>query len=120
MTIRAWLPTMAAIGLGVDGRLRVPQPEGADAEGPAVRPRRRLRRSPPAPAPVDPITALITTSQQHFDAGERELKVGHLDRARSEFDRALDVLLESPYGARTEPACARISIVWWTESTHRR
>ena len=54
------------------------------------------------PAPVDPITALINTSQQHFDTGERELKVGHLDRARSEFDRALDVLLESPYGARTD------------------
>ena len=54
------------------------------------------------PAPVDPITALINTSQQHFDTGERELKVGHLDRARSEFDRSLDVLLESPYGARTD------------------
>ena len=54
------------------------------------------------PAPVDPVTALINTSQQHFDTGERELKVGHLDRARIEFDRALDVLLESPYGARTD------------------
>ena len=56
----------------------------------------------PVPAPVDPITALISTSQQHYETGERELKVGHLDRARSEFDRALDVLLESPYGARAD------------------
>jgi membrane-bound lytic murein transglycosylase D len=55
----------------------------------------------PAPAP-DPIAALIQTSQQHFTAGERELKLGHLERARIEFDRAVDVLLESPYGARTD------------------
>nr|MBP7568722.1 transglycosylase SLT domain-containing protein [Acidobacteriota bacterium] len=29
--------------------------------------------------------------------------IGHLDRARGEFNKALDVLLRSPYGARTEP-----------------
>ena len=55
----------------------------------------------PAQAP-DPIAALIQTSQDHFVAGERELKLGHLERARTEFDRAVDVLLESPYGARTD------------------
>jgi membrane-bound lytic murein transglycosylase D len=58
--------------------------------------------TPPAPAPPDPITTLIATSQAHFEAGERELKLGHLDRARFEFDRAVDVLLESTYGARTD------------------
>jgi membrane-bound lytic murein transglycosylase D len=56
-------------------------------------------RVAPAPAP-DPVTALIASSEQHFTAGERELKLGHLDQARAEFDRAVDVLLESPYGAR--------------------
>ena len=58
--------------------------------------------APAAPAPVDPVAALIATSQEHFTAGERELKLGHLERARVEFDRAVDVLLESPYGARTD------------------
>jgi membrane-bound lytic murein transglycosylase D len=56
---------------------------------------------PPAPPP-DPIATLIQVSQDHFAAGERELKLGHLERARIEFDRAVDTLLESPYGARTE------------------
>jgi membrane-bound lytic murein transglycosylase D len=56
----------------------------------------------PSPPP-DPIATLIATSQAHFAAGERELKLGHLDRARFEFDRAVDVLLESPYGGRTDP-----------------
>jgi membrane-bound lytic murein transglycosylase D len=54
------------------------------------------------PAAVDPMTALIASSQEHFTAGERELKLGHLERARVEFDRAVDVLLQSPYGARTD------------------
>jgi len=59
-------------------------------------------QAPVSPAPPDPVVALIATSQDHFTAGERELKLGHLDRARVEFDRAVDVLLESPYGARTD------------------
>ena len=58
--------------------------------------------APATPAPVDPVLTLIATAQEHFSTGERELKLGHLDRARVEFDRAVDVLLESPYGARTD------------------
>jgi membrane-bound lytic murein transglycosylase D len=54
---------------------------------------------PPKPAP-DPIVALIAESQARFDAGQRELAVGHLERARKEFDAAIDVLVQSPYGAR--------------------
>src|SRR5262249_9903618 len=59
---------------------------------------------PPAavPLPPDPIATLIAASQRHFEAGERELRVGHLEGAKTEFDRAVDVLLESPYGARTD------------------
>jgi membrane-bound lytic murein transglycosylase D len=60
----------------------------------------------PAPAPVrplvDPIDALIATSQAHFQAGEQELKAGHLEKARQDFDRAVGVLLDAPYGARTD------------------
>ena len=59
----------------------------------------------PPPAPkvlVDPVAALIATSRKHFEAGERELSAGHLDKARQEFDRSVEVLLDSPYGARTD------------------
>ena len=70
---------------------------------PPPRPRRRRRSEkplpPPKPAP-DPIVALIAESQARFDAGQRELAVGHLERARREFDAAIDVLVQSPYGAR--------------------
>jgi len=59
----------------------------------------------PAPPPkpvVDPVDTLIKTSQAQFESGERELKAGHLEQARHDFDRAVEVLLESPYGARTD------------------
>jgi membrane-bound lytic murein transglycosylase D len=54
----------------------------------------------PLPPPEDPVDLLIARSNRHYDAGERELAQGHLDQARLEFDRAVDVLLESPHGAR--------------------
>jgi membrane-bound lytic murein transglycosylase D len=58
--------------------------------------------APPPPPPPDPIETLISSSQRYFDEGEREFKMGHLERARVEFDRAINILLESPYGARTD------------------
>src|SRR6185436_3060713 len=69
---------------------------------------------PEAPAPVvatapvqepkpDPIAALISTSDRHFEEGRKELAVGHLERAKAEFDLALDTLLESADGARSHP-----------------
>jgi membrane-bound lytic murein transglycosylase D len=57
---------------------------------------------PPAPAP-DPIAQLISRSDEHFENGRKELALGHLERAKAEFDRALDALLESPSGARSHP-----------------
>jgi membrane-bound lytic murein transglycosylase D len=55
---------------------------------------------PVVPTP-DPIAILIATSEEHFEAGLKELALGHLERAKAEFDRALDTLMESPDGARS-------------------
>ena len=57
----------------------------------------------PEAATDDAITALIALSDQHFKAGQKELEQGHVEVAQLEFNRAIDVLVESPYGARTEP-----------------
>jgi membrane-bound lytic murein transglycosylase D len=57
---------------------------------------------PPPKVLVDPVAALISNSQNHFETGERELKAGHLQQARHEFDSAVEVLLSSPYGARSD------------------
>jgi membrane-bound lytic murein transglycosylase D len=101
---RAWLSSAAvAVACGVivacGGN---PKPKAqAAAPKPAVRQANPAAAPAPPPA-IDPITSLIDTSQRHFDAGEREFKAGHLDKARAEFDQALEVLLSSPYGARTD------------------
>jgi membrane-bound lytic murein transglycosylase D len=105
MTDRTWLPKAAAAGLVLVATLTVacgsnPKPQKPSVPPPAPAP---AAAKAPAPAPADPITKLIDASQQRFLAGERELKMGHLDQARVEFDRAVELLLESPYGARTEP-----------------
>jgi membrane-bound lytic murein transglycosylase D len=58
---------------------------------------------PPVSVTIDPVLTLIDESERHFDAGRRELALGHMAGARREFNQSLEVLLESPYGGRTEP-----------------
>ena len=97
-----WLPVLAALGIAVGACSGKPRPQVV-AASPVAAPGPVTQAPPPPPQPpADPIVTLIGVSQKHFDEGERELKIGHLDRARAEFDRAVDVLLESPYGARTD------------------
>jgi membrane-bound lytic murein transglycosylase D len=80
---------------------RVP-PTAATPVAPATVAAAPVPASSPQPAP-DPVTELIAASSRHFDTGQSELQLGHLESARTEFNRALEVLLESPYGARSEP-----------------
>lgn len=105
MSSRCWLPAAAFIGVavltvGCGGSLQTVRttvtPPKAVTAVPAV--------SKTAPPPAqDPVTSLIAESERHFSAGERELGVGHLEQAKNAFDLAVDVLLQSPYGARSEP-----------------
>jgi len=39
----------------------------------------------------DPVEDLIASSNGHFEAGQAELQLGHLEGARAEFNKALDV-----------------------------
>jgi membrane-bound lytic murein transglycosylase D len=57
----------------------------------------------PTPPVEDPVLTLIAQSDRHFNAGQAELQAGHVEGAKQEFDRALSVLIESPFGGRTEP-----------------
>jgi membrane-bound lytic murein transglycosylase D len=54
-------------------------------------------------APSDDVLTLIATSDSHFKAGQRELEQGHVEAAKAEFNLAIEVLLDSSYGGRTEP-----------------
>ena len=98
LALLALLPFFAACGssLKTQGTRVTPAPAPAahSVNAPAQ----------PAPAPTeDPVVTLIDSSDRYFKAGQKELEQGHFEAAKQEFNRAVDVLLESPYGARTEP-----------------
>src|SRR5687767_6048649 len=98
--VRAAAP-VAAVLLVASCAARVPAPSQVPASVPvAPAPLPPVAVSEPAP---DPALELIDLSTRHFEAGQRELELGHLDAAKTEFNRALEVLLESPFGGRTEP-----------------
>ena len=101
MTTRAWWPVAAVVVFVATACSSNPKPkaQGAPAQQPAKPAAAAVVVPPPPP---DPIATLIASSQSHFESGERELRVGHLESAKAEFDRAVDILLESPYGARTD------------------
>jgi membrane-bound lytic murein transglycosylase D len=102
MVKTSWLPALAAVlistaGCGASVSQQKPKSTPAPAPTPQV-------QAPPAAAPApDPVALLIEAADRHFKTGQQELQQGHLDRARAEFDRALEVLIESPYGGRSEP-----------------
>src|SRR5689334_11862570 len=96
----AVLPIAAACGSSVQKAASKPA-TGPAAQAAKVSPVPVLQ---PTPIRVeDPVLTLIAESEQHFQAGQRELELGHVGGAKLEFDRAVNVLLESPYGGRTEP-----------------
>jgi membrane-bound lytic murein transglycosylase D len=97
LTLLALLPFFGACGAGLRHAPSV-TPTATPAAITAVLP------TPEPPAPVqDPVLTLIAQSDEHFKTGQKELELGHVAGARMEFDQAVDILLESPYGGRTEP-----------------
>jgi membrane-bound lytic murein transglycosylase D len=67
----------------------------------------------PEPAPVekttaaeDPVGRRIAEADGHLAAAEAELATGHLNKAREEFDKAVDVYLTAPGGAYSDPRLA--------------
>ena len=75
------------------------------AIAPAVPAPLRSAAAPATPAAPteDPVLTLIATSDRHFKTGQRELGLGHAEAAKVAFDASLNVLIESPFGGRTEP-----------------
>src|ERR1700733_404114 len=61
---------------------------------------------PGTPKPValfDPEADLLARAATAFKEGRAELELGHLTAAREAFDRAVDVFLNAPGGARVTP-----------------
>jgi membrane-bound lytic murein transglycosylase D len=107
MTYGTLLPAAVAFGVSLSiaacGRGPKPVQVTVTPPAPAVVDPRQAEAVPVA----DPVADLIAESQRHFTLGERELGLGHLEQARTSFDLAIEVLLKSPYGARTEARIRR-------------
>ena len=101
-TLIALLPFVTACGSSLKSQTPVVSPAPAAPVRAAAAPSAQPPAAPASPA-LDPVETLIAASEHHFKAGQTELEQGHVDAAKQEFNRAVNVLLESPYGARTEP-----------------
>jgi len=89
---------LCAVGLLLSSACAARSPQTTTAQATSVI---APQPAPAAAAQSDPVQELVALSEQHFQAGERELSEGHLDAATAAFNRAVDVLLESPGGARS-------------------
>lgn len=94
-------------------RQPMPNPTPAPAatspaiEQPPLEVRAQPRVAPQAPA-VSGMERLARQVEAIFEAGEKEYKDGHLSSARQQFDRALDLLLESGFDVQAEPRLAAL------------
>jgi membrane-bound lytic murein transglycosylase D len=68
-------------------------------EQPVIAAARAATAQPPT---VDPIAELLRSADERFEAGRHELALGHLATAKAEFNRALELILESTTGAKND------------------
>ena len=95
------LPLVAACGAGIKtttARAILPPPTPVL---PITAP--EVQHSLPQTPAEDPVLVLIAESDRAFRAGQHEVDLGHVEGARQQFDLAVNVLLRSSYGGRTEP-----------------
>ncbi|HEY4709949.1 MAG TPA: LysM peptidoglycan-binding domain-containing protein [Candidatus Acidoferrales bacterium] len=55
------------------------------------------------------IDVLVDSVQAAYDAGQREIKAAHLDKAQADFDLAADMILKSGFPADFNPQLAKLS-----------
>jgi membrane-bound lytic murein transglycosylase D len=79
--------------------------ETSGAIGPSS-PAAKQQATPAAPAPApahtpqpekaDPVPATIADAEKAYAAGQEDYKAGHLDAAKEDFNRAVDILMQGP------------------------
>src|SRR3954453_12747967 len=66
------------------------------AKTPAAVPAPAPKVQEQAPAKTDAVDALIAQADQQYQHGQQNYKAGHLEAAKSDFDKAFNLLLEGP------------------------
>src|SRR5207302_6699740 len=50
----------------------------------------------------DPVTAVIAEAEKAYQAGQADYRAGHLDAAKQDFNRAVDILMQSPVEIKSD------------------
>jgi membrane-bound lytic murein transglycosylase D len=69
--------------------------------GPESLPVAQKQQSPvpvqtPQPEKLDPVPGIIAEAEKAYNAGQADYKAGHLDAAKQDFNRAVDILMQGP------------------------
>lgn len=107
-----WRLVLVLIGIGL-GSCKTTQPRSSTAKPPVEEsPRISIQSELPVlpesaaqqvitriqqKAPFDPIEQVIQESQARFSQGEKDLEAGFLEKARKNFDEALEIILRSGF-----------------------
>jgi membrane-bound lytic murein transglycosylase D len=86
-----------------------PTPTPDYASQPLLLPQHAIVANPLVPEQRPAIDVVVGKVQAAYDAGQREFKAGHLDKAQAEFDLAADLILKSGFPADFDPQLAKLS-----------
>lgn len=56
----------------------------------------------PQPEKPDPIPGIIAEAEKAYSAGQEDYKAGHLDAAKQDFNRAVDILMQGPVDIKSD------------------
>src|SRR6185312_17557327 len=56
---------------------------------------------------VDPVPALIQKAEAAYQAGQTNYASGHLETAKADFDRAVDILMQGPVDIKSDDRLQR-------------
>ncbi len=70
------------------------------AASPAAAPESQVSQSEPVKA--DPAAAMIAEAEKAYESGQANYKAGHLDAAKQDFNRAVDILMQGPVGVKSD------------------
>jgi membrane-bound lytic murein transglycosylase D len=58
--------------------------------------------SQPAPVKADQVPAMIAEAEKAYESGQANYKAGHLDAAKQDFNRAVDILMQGPVDVKSD------------------
>ena len=76
---------------------------GTGASAPAAKPQQMpTPAQTPQPEKPDPVPGIIADAEKAYAAGQEDYKAGHLDAAKQDFNRAVDILMQGPVEIKSD------------------